>query len=115
MHTARTHPRGLDPGKPLKLRGQPGRGGNSPLRHRVELGELGDGHRAQHFAHPVVESQEIVVGVRIAVAPGFVDEQVHPKKPGATAMRTRSEEHTSELQSLTNLVCRLLLAKKKKT
>src|SRR5262249_58143941 len=25
----------------------------------------------------------------------------------------RSEEHTSELQSLTNLVCRLLLAKKK--
>src|SRR5262249_61957942 len=28
--------------------------------------------------------------------------------------RTRSEEHTSELQSLTNLVCRLLLEKKKK-
>src|SRR5258706_9869070 len=27
----------------------------------------------------------------------------------------RSEEHTSELQSLTNLVCRLLLEKKKKT
>src|SRR5258706_2912008 len=27
----------------------------------------------------------------------------------------RSEEHTSELQSLTNLVCRLLLVKKKKT
>src|SRR5258706_2452265 len=27
---------------------------------------------------------------------------------------TRSEEHTSELQSLTNLVCRLLLAKKSK-
>src|SRR5262249_58585624 len=30
----------------------------------------------------------------------------------ATSMR--SEEHTSELQSLTNLVCRLLLEKKKK-
>src|SRR5258706_5018767 len=27
----------------------------------------------------------------------------------------RSEEHTSELQSLTNLVCRLLLEKKKTT
>src|SRR5437016_8857626 len=27
--------------------------------------------------------------------------------------RERSEEHTSELQSLTNLVCRLLLEKKK--
>src|SRR5262249_61695431 len=27
----------------------------------------------------------------------------------------RSEEHTSELQSLTNLVCRLVLAKKKRS
>src|SRR5258706_8705601 len=32
-----------------------------------------------------------------------------------TRGRVRSEEHTSELQSLTNLVCRLLLEKKKKT
>src|SRR5262249_57629884 len=31
---------------------------------------------------------------------------------GARACRSRSEEHTSELQSLTNLVCRLLLEKK---
>src|SRR5258706_5779257 len=31
----------------------------------------------------------------------------------AGTMRDRSEEHTSELQSLTNLVCRLLLEKKK--
>ena len=30
-------------------------------------------------------------------------------------LAVRSEEHTSELQSLTNLVCRLLLEKKKKT
>src|SRR5256885_12577764 len=30
-------------------------------------------------------------------------------------VRTRSEEHTSELQSPCNLVCRLLLEKKKKT
>src|SRR5438093_5748938 len=33
----------------------------------------------------------------------------------AVGMETRSEEHTSELQSLTNLVCRLLLEKKKIT
>src|SRR5258706_10173334 len=32
----------------------------------------------------------------------------------AGAGEARSEEHTSELQSLTNLVCRLLLEKKKK-
>src|SRR5438093_9187241 len=31
----------------------------------------------------------------------------------AFRIATRSEEHTSELQSLTNLVCRLLLEKKK--
>src|SRR5690242_20988471 len=33
----------------------------------------------------------------------------------ATPWRSRSEEHTSELQSHVNLVCRLLLEKKKKT
>src|SRR5262245_7826187 len=32
---------------------------------------------------------------------------------GATLLGTRSEEHTSELQSLRHLVCRLLLEKKK--
>src|SRR5262249_62111882 len=35
-----------------------------------------------------------------------------PNRPPSTA-GWRSEEHTSELQSLTNLVCRLLLEKKK--
>src|SRR5258706_1850103 len=33
-------------------------------------------------------------------------------RPGPATL-VRSEEHTSELQSLTNLVCRLLLEKKK--
>src|SRR2546430_6711800 len=44
------------------------------------------------------------------------------KKPSASPMSAtgngtsqRSEEHTSELQSQSNLVCRLLLEKKKKT
>src|SRR5438093_9527468 len=32
---------------------------------------------------------------------------------GHRRLQPRSEEHTSELQSLTNLVCRLLLEKKK--
>src|SRR5262249_58888326 len=34
--------------------------------------------------------------------------------PATKVKGHRSEEHTSELQSLTNLVCRLLLEKKKK-
>src|SRR5688572_32483420 len=33
---------------------------------------------------------------------------------GLSNVRVRSEEHTSELQSQSNLVCRLLLEKKKK-
>src|SRR2546430_7724762 len=35
--------------------------------------------------------------------------------PRVRARAIRSEEHTSELQSQSNLVCRLLLEKKKKT
>src|SRR5256885_3750201 len=37
-----------------------------------------------------------------------------PGKQGSTGARVRSEEHTSELQSPCNLVCRLLLEKKNK-
>ena len=37
-----------------------------------------------------------------------------PLSLGVSANVFRSEEHTSELQSRTNLVCRLLLEKKKK-
>src|SRR3989475_8370197 len=34
-------------------------------------------------------------------------------RPASVISNTRSEEHTSELQSQSNLVCRLLLEKKK--
>src|SRR5690606_41845169 len=43
---------------------------------------------------------------RLVLADGELDE--------ADAVALRSEEHTSELQSRENLVCRLLLEKKKK-
>src|SRR2546430_10556878 len=36
-----------------------------------------------------------------------------PSRITEQSVRTRSEEHTSELQSQSNLVCRLLLEKKK--
>src|SRR2546427_6237895 len=35
--------------------------------------------------------------------------------PGHVEVERRSEEHTSELQSQSNIVCRLLLEKKKRT
>src|SRR5256885_10251025 len=41
--------------------------------------------------------------------PGPAD---RPRSPNAAHGRCRSEEHTSELQSPCNLVCRLLLEKK---
>src|SRR5258706_6600047 len=43
-----------------------------------------------------------------------ITELINSIKMAMAEKRPRSEEHTSELQSLTNLVCRLLLAKKKK-
>src|SRR5438046_4740695 len=46
------------------------------------------------------------------VKEGACQEVVHRFAESPTS--NRSEEHTSELQSLTNLVCRLLLEKKKK-
>src|SRR5260221_7807876 len=58
---------------------------------------------------------------------GFEDPHFVPAKPSlmksiqhadvfvSTGLELRSEEHTSELQSHSDLVCRLLLEKKKKT
>src|SRR5690606_39652563 len=43
-----------------------------------------------------------------------VDREEHAREQAARRHHGRSEEHTSELQSRENLVCRLLLEKKKK-
>src|SRR2546430_6442471 len=48
----------------------------------------------------------LAVSLLSALASGMI--------PAMQATRVRSEEHTSELQSQSNLVCRLLLEKKKK-
>src|SRR5947199_10648721 len=53
------------------------------------------------------------------VADGVLDQHgtgllEHPVRNDFRLVDTRSEEHTSELQSLRHLVCRLLLEKKKK-
>src|SRR5687767_15282954 len=45
--------------------------------------------------------------------PGMIESMAYMRGVLA-ALTTRSEEHTSELQSLAYLVCRLLLEKKKK-
>src|SRR5438093_9055264 len=68
--------------------------------HRVEAGT----QRHERGRHPPVERRRVPVEVPDLDA---LMDQVVVVGPGV-----RSEEHTSELQSLTNLVCRLLLEKK---
>src|SRR5262249_59989753 len=62
----------------------------------------------------IVISDLLQVRVSVPAAPAVHD---HDRRAGTARHRRprprRSEEHTSELQSLTNLVCRLLLEKKK--
>src|SRR5437588_5700147 len=60
-----------------------------------------------------IGNHHLTVGARIA---GRIVER-HGNAglpPGSVRLRFRSEEHTSELQSHSDLVCRLLLEKKKK-
>src|SRR5690606_41192896 len=54
-----------------------------------------------------VDEQDVVVGERVVVP----ELEHEPARGGLVVLR--SEEHTSELQSRENLVCRLLLEKKK--
>src|SRR2546430_6008049 len=63
--------------------------------------------------HPVLLAQEIAA-LRTGAGAQVVtlDATWSTSAPGPDALR--SEEHTSELQSQSNLVCRLLLEKKKK-
>src|SRR5260370_2974083 len=52
---------------------------------------------------------------KLRAAPSFLASPARAGRQGTTKLeRGRSEEHTSELQSHLNLVCRLLLEKKKK-
>src|SRR2546422_1890181 len=64
-------------------------------------------------SHRAQEGLEALRGKRRARRRGFLRGR---RRDGcaAWALRSRSEEHTSELQSRLHLVCRLLLEKKKK-
>src|SRR5687767_15324120 len=68
-------------------------------------------HRPMPLVVPANEQGAGFMAAGYARATGKVGVCVVTSGPGAT--NTRSEEHTSELQSLAYLVCRLLLEKKK--
>src|SRR5256885_11362264 len=62
---------------------------------------------ARRGPHPLLNGRRLNFPSRLGADP-----RTHPKLESTCA---RSEEHTSELQSPCNLVCRLLLEKKKTT
>src|SRR2546430_13630234 len=71
-------------------------------RHRVKLLDLAGCHQMHRAQVPQSRAQGFL-GSRGERGPGSVAQELG-----------RSEEHTSELQSQSNLVCRLLLEKKNK-
>src|SRR5262245_62687869 len=99
----------------------------------VVLATVGSYHLSLHDALPISDPR-VVAGLRIAVgalvALSFLSQLpfvelwwgeggLVPRRLGRSivdrqAGSLRSEEHTSELQSLRHLVCRLLLEKKKR-
>src|SRR5690242_21397279 len=88
----------------------------STLFPYTTLSDLGDSGEvvgdvevlADHLRHPAVARRVL----RDAVGED-TEGAVHPVLRGRAVPAERSEEHTSELQSHVNLVCRLLLEKKK--
>ena len=76
------------------------------LPNRCQL--FGPGSRPAIFEKMAASAADVVnLDLEDSVAPA--------DKPQARANVIRSEEHTSELQSRRNLVCRLLLENKNKT
>src|SRR2546430_10388463 len=72
-----------------------------------------DGHVVPTAIHDRARAEgEVRVLVELLLPSGRVAEGAVPNQARAL-YRQRSEEHTSELQSQSNLVCRLLLEKKK--
>src|SRR5205823_12191499 len=83
------------------LDGRPDAGGARAVQQIPAAGQPGTGHRRDR-----VPLRPAAPGARRR---GAAARLLGPAAPG------RSEEHTSELQSLAYLVCRLLLEKKKQT
>src|SRR4051812_50000860 len=69
------------------------------------------------FRSPVLPQLPDLAPLRREAADGLLDALADrsPPAPDRETIERRSEEHTSELQSHVNLVCRLLLEKKNKT
>src|SRR2546430_12339044 len=81
---------------------------NARTHSKAQIGQISDSIKACGFGAPVLvdETLTLIAGHGRFKAAEFLGMQEIPAVQ-------RSEEHTSELQSQSNLVCRLLLEKKK--
>src|SRR3989454_5914577 len=84
---------------------------------RIELREripFNGGPEKQHGGVALPGEGEAGAQILVRLDPLFARDLERPVGRDDLAQQRRSEEHTSELQSPCNLVCRLLLEKKKK-
>src|SRR5204862_6174264 len=73
------------------------------------------GHRARLYSRPAAGCMAGRASLRRALRENAPSDRCDPLRTSRGGTRNeRSEEHTSELQSRRDLVCRLLLEKKKK-
>src|SRR5437899_7513701 len=77
-------------------------------RLTVFTGVSGSGKSSLVFGTIAAESQRLINETYSAFVQGFMPTLARPE---VDVLEGRSEEHTSELQSLRHLVCRLLLEK----
>src|SRR2546421_13030033 len=111
---AKLNPAGVDLRIDRDLELNPGQQRLAATLERVELSEnfLGILHIRSSLA------REGIVASLALVDPGFRGQltvSLHNAGDRLVSLRKRSEEHTSELQSRSDLVCRLLLEKKNNT
>src|SRR2546425_6871714 len=78
------------------------------LRHAI-LGRCGEAEDPSDLSLEIADQCQLPDGRQSGRAVAFGG-----RETAVLVVRLRSEEHTSELQSLAYLVCRLLLEKKKK-
>src|SRR5205085_12029229 len=95
--TTEFYPLSLHDALPISFEIFPDRQREACVHHRIH--HVDEGDRGMHGAEQVGPQ---------------IDDRAHQQAARASAFDDeRSEEHTSELQSQSNLVCRLLLEKKK--
>src|SRR5438034_4273099 len=85
-----------------------------PDLHSFPTRRSSDLMEARAAAEPATESRMVLTAQHDELGTESGDRALEGDRGRADADAERSEEHTSELQSHSDLVCRLLLEKKKK-